>query len=261
MARCRSLASWLLAFVLMAGAADARGGRGGSRGRGGGGHGRSHAVSHGTGHAHGFGHGAGRPMGVMHGTYGRSRGTGAYTFGRSFVGGRDHWHGYAAGAHRHGGVRWPYGIRGPRYGRGVYGHGYHGLGRGSRYLWVPGAWCWQSDRYAWVPGAWMRPPASGVVWLPGHWVWRDAAWEWDDATWAPAPEEPARDEAPIDSNVDANGETNASEAPPETALAPAGALDGEGPPWDPPPMPASLSESVPPPPDLGASEGDEAGAR
>lgn len=240
MTPARLLAFLLLALAVVAGDAEARGGRGGSRGHGGG-----HGRSHGAGYGHGFGRGAGRPLGGARGGYGHAHGRGAYVFGPSYAGGRYHWHGYMTGAHRHG-YRWPYGLRGPRYGRGVYGHGFYGVGRGTRFLWVPGAWCWRSDRYAWVPGVWALPPASGLVWLPGHWVWREGVWGWEPAGWVPEPEGATREDPPSqgreaaeDSEVDRDGASVEDE--PSTA---------------PPMAPPLRDEVVPPPPDFGASEAD-----
>jgi hypothetical protein len=260
MSRLRSLASLLLALAVVAGDAEARGGRGGSRGHGGG-HGRSRGAGHGHGHGHGhgFGRGGGRSMGFTHGGHGRSHAMGSYVLSRSYAHGRYHWHGYTTGVHRHGYARRPYGLRGPRYGRGVYGHGFYVVGRGTRYLWVPGAWCWRSDRYAWVPGVWARPPASGLVWLPGHWVWREGAWGWEPAAWVPEPEGATRDEPPSEANAAAQEPGAARDANRDDLDEPdeLDELDEGGPTWGPPVAPPLVHEVVPPPPDFGASEADD----
>ena len=55
---------------------------------------------------------------------------------------------------------------------------------GPTYVWVPGAYTWQSATrtYVWVPGHWTVPP-QGYVWVPGHWETQANGTVWVDGQW------------------------------------------------------------------------------
>ncbi len=54
---------------------------------------------------------------------------------------------------------------------------------GSRYVWEPGHWHWDSRQYVWVAGHYIVRPPEYAHYEPGHWAPRDGAWVWVPAHW------------------------------------------------------------------------------
>lgn len=64
--------------------------------------------------------------------------------------------------------------------RGAYGPR---VAPGPGYVWVDGYQDWRGSRYVWVPGAYMRPPRPHAVWVPGRFVQRGRGHVWIGAHW------------------------------------------------------------------------------
>ncbi|TLY76741.1 MAG: hypothetical protein E6K43_01255 [Gammaproteobacteria bacterium] len=57
-----------------------------------------------------------------------------------------------------------------------------GVAPAAGYIWIGGAWFWESGRYGWRPGRW-EAPRPGYRWVPHTWRREGNRWHMQGGRW------------------------------------------------------------------------------